>query len=125
TITGPLAVSANFATGSNWYSGAWTRRKPITIDHTKVSGSSSLSGFPVLISYTDTNLKTAAKADGTDILFTAGDGVTKLNHELELYDGGTGQIAAWVNVPSVSPSADTVIYMYYANASASDQSNKN
>jgi hypothetical protein len=44
---------------------------------------------------TDANLKTVTngggvgKSDETDILFTAFDGVTKLNHEMELYNGST------------------------------------
>src|SRR6478752_7540342 len=68
----------------SWYNNAWTNRKPVTIDHTKVSGSSNLVNFPMLLSVTDANLKTVAnggsvgKSDGTDILFTSADGVTKL-----------------------------------------------
>src|SRR6266852_2185273 len=81
-----------------WYNSAWTNRKPITIDHTKVSGGSDLTNFPMLFSVTDANLKTVAnggsvgKADGTDILFTASDGVTKLSHEIETYSAATGQL---------------------------------
>ena len=77
--------------GPSWYNASWTYRKPVTIDHTKVSGSSSLADFPVLVSVTDANLKTTGngggvgKSDGTDLLFTSSDGVTKLNHELESY----------------------------------------
>jgi len=41
------------------------------------------------------------KADGTDILFAASDGVTKLNHQIELYNGATGQLIAWVNLPAL------------------------
>jgi hypothetical protein len=68
-------------------------------------------------------LKTTAKADGSDIVFTAGDMVTKLNHELEQYNSGTGQVVAWVNVPAVSPVTDTVLYVYYGNPSAANQQN--
>jgi len=79
---------------------------------------------------TDANLKTVGnggsvgKADGTDILFTASDGATKLAHEIESYNAVTGQLIAWVSVPVVSPAADTVIYAYYGNASAADQQNR-
>jgi hypothetical protein len=124
TMSGPLSVTANFAVVSSgtWY-GVWANRKAITIDHTKVSGASALAQFPMLVSITDANLQTAAKADGSDIVFTAGDGVTKVSHEIESYNGATGQLTAWVNVPSVSPSADTVIYLYYGNPSAANQQN--
>ena len=102
----------------------------MTLSHTNVSGSTALTNFPVLFSVTDPNLKTVAnggsvgKVDGSDILFTAADGLSKLNHEIESYNGATGQVAAWVQVPSLSPSADTVLYVYYGNASASDQQSK-
>jgi Concanavalin A-like lectin/glucanases superfamily/Domain of unknown function (DUF2341) len=116
--------------GPSWYNPSWTNRKTITIDHTKVAGASSLTDFPVLFSVTDANLKSVAnggsvgKADGTDILFTDSSGTLKINHELESYNPATGQVIAWVQVPSLSPIADTVIYIYYGNAAAADQQNK-
>ncbi|MBZ5607240.1 MAG: DUF2341 domain-containing protein [Acidobacteriia bacterium] len=115
---------------TSWYNPSWTGRKALSIDHTKVSGSSNLTNFPVLISVTDANLMSVAnggnvgKNDGTDILFTAADGITKFNHELESYSPTTGQVIAWVQVPSLSPATNTVLYMYYGNASAADQQNK-
>ena len=79
-----VATAAYTITGSSWYNTAWNNRKALRIDHTKVSGSSNLANFPVLVSVTDANLKTVAnggnvgKQDGSDILFTASDGATKL-----------------------------------------------
>ena len=106
----------------SWYGVAgWTYRKSITIDHTKVSA--DLASFPVLVSITDSNLASHARADGYDILFTDSGGSTKLNHEIELYTSATGKLVAWVNVPNVSSSVNTVLYMYYGNASASNQQN--
>ncbi len=116
--------------GSAWYNTSWTNRKSVTVDHTKVSGSSALTSYPMLFSVTDANLKTTVnggnvgKSDGTDILFTASDGTTKLDHELEYYNATTGQVIAWVRIPSLSPTADTTLFVYYGNASASDQQNK-
>ena len=57
-----------------------------------------------------------ASSSGADILFTSGDGLTKLNHEIEFYASTTGQLIAWVNVPTVSPTYGATIYMYYGNA---------
>ena len=114
----------------SWYNTSWTHRKTITVDHTKVSGSTNLTNFPMLFSVLDANLKTTGnggyvgKADGTDLVFTAADGTTKLDYELESYSGSIGQVNAWVRLPAVSPTVDTVIYVYYGNASAADQQNK-
>jgi hypothetical protein len=96
-------------------------RKAITIDHTKVT--STLTNFPVLVSFTDAAVAAKAQSGGNDILFTAADSVTKLNHQIESYTSGTGTLLAWVDVPSVSSTVDTVIYLYYGNAAATNQQN--
>ncbi|MDD1670894.1 MAG: DUF2341 domain-containing protein, partial [Methanomicrobiales archaeon] len=99
---------------------SWGYRKKITIDKTKVSGTNPLSDFPVLVNLT---LETPAhaQANGEDFVFTASDGTSKLSHEIESYSGGTGVLTAWVKVPSVSPSANTDLYLYYGNPSTSSQ----
>ncbi len=103
-----------------WYNYSWTCRKPITIDYTKVTGAQT--EFPVLISLTsDAGLASGAQTDADDILFTYGG--TKLSHEIEKYTSGTGELVAWVRVPYLSNTANTVIYMYYCNSSATNQQN--
>lgn len=110
--------------GSNWYSSAWSYRKPITINATQVSGSSNLTNFPVLISLSsDSNLASSAQAGGNDILFTDSSGINKLPHEIESYNSSTGQLVAWVQVPTLSPTSNTVLYMYYGNSSVGSQQN--
>jgi hypothetical protein len=118
-MNAPVSVTATFSSsGPAWYStgSTWNYRKPITILHGQVSGSSSLAYFPVLVSITDSNLAASAQSSGNDILFTASDGLTKLSHEIEKYTSSTGQLIAWVNIASLSPTADTVIYMYYGSS---------
>jgi len=106
-----------------WYCG-WNYRKNITIDKSKVP--SDQTNFPVLISLgSDADLAARARSDGYDILFTASDGTTKLKHEIESYTSGSGALVAWVKIPSVSSSANTTILMYYGNAAAADQQDKN
>lgn len=118
-----------WATDPAWYNAAWTNRDLIVIDHTKVSGSSNLTNFPMVFSVTEASLRTVAnggsagQSNGNDILFTGSDGITKLNHEIETYNGATGRLIAWVQIPSLSPAADTVLYIYYGNASAANQQN--
>lgn len=120
-------------TEAAWYTsgGTWLYRKQITIDHTKVGVGTTtpLTNFPMLFSVTDSDLKftgsggKVASSTGYDILFTSADGTTKLNHEIENYASTTGQTFAWVQIPSLSTIADTIIYIYYGNVSATDQRN--
>lgn len=64
--------------------------------------------------------------NGFDIQFTAADGSTLLEHQIERYDPLTGEYQAWVKIPSLSTSANTVIRMYYSNAAiVSDPSTDN
>ena len=106
--------------------------RKLTIDHTKVEGSTALDNFPVLIQIEDDcNLRTTENdgsvesSNGYDIIFIDSDGVTQLDHELEKYDGDDGELTAWVKIPSLSPTTDTDIYMYYGNSdyAACDPSN--
>ena len=108
---------------ANWYNSNWLYRQVITIDHTKVSGNST--NFPVLIKLpSNADLAAHAQANGNDILFTDSSGQTQIPHEIETYTSATGAIVAWVNVPSVTSTADTTIYIYYGNPSAANQQNK-
>jgi len=102
-----------------WYDTNWQLRKEITINSAQVA--STLTDFPVLISMTDTDLGSLAQVDGDDILFTAGDGVTQLSHEIESWNDTPDKLVAWVNTPSLSAVTDTKIYMYYGNAAAANQ----
>jgi hypothetical protein len=47
---------------------------------------------------------------------------TQLDHEVESFDSATGELVAWVRLPSISASG-TVIYMYYGDLSASARAN--
>ena len=47
----------------------------------------------------------------------------KIYHEIESFDSASGKIVAWVNVPLLSSSIDTVLYMYYGNPSCVNQEN--
>jgi hypothetical protein len=106
-----------------WYNYSWNCRKPININYLKVP--SILSNFPVLINLsTDANLASDALDNGSDILFVLSDNSTKLNHEIELFNGTTGQLSCWVNVTSLSNTSNTLIWMYYNNPSALNQQNK-
>ncbi|MHC4902274.1 MAG: DUF2341 domain-containing protein [Planctomycetota bacterium] len=119
-ITGAAVTGS--AHGQSWYDAAWSSRKEITVDNTKVMA--TLTDFPLLVSLSaDDELKAGARSDGFDILFTDDDGTTKLDHEIEEWDDSNGDLVAWVRIPSLPDTVDKVIYLYYGNSSASDQQN--
>ncbi|MBL7931006.1 MAG: DUF2341 domain-containing protein, partial [Bacteroidia bacterium] len=102
---------------------SYNYRKRITFDPTRVVGPIDLTNFPALISISsDNDLRTTSNsghvtsASGFDIVFTAADGVTLLDFQLEKYTASNGQYSAWVKIPSLSTSISTIIYMYYGNS---------
>jgi hypothetical protein len=107
----------------------YEHRKLLTLNSSEISGSTAHTNFPVLIELTENDLRTTSNGGGVrnpsgfDIIFTAADGSTLLDHELQNYTGSTGNVLAWVRVPSLSPSSDTDIYLYFGNSDVySDQS---
>ncbi len=113
---------------------AATYYRTVTIDHTKVGtvNNTDQSNFPVLFSGTYSYLATTAhggmvtNANGYDITFTSDQaGNSLLPFERESWNATTGASVFWVQVPTVSHSTDTVIYLHYGNSSiTTDQSNK-
>ncbi|MEM4258130.1 MAG: DUF2341 domain-containing protein [Candidatus Thermoplasmatota archaeon] len=99
----------------------WTFRKKITLNHSLIS--STLSNFPILVyNSSDNDLKMYARSDGSDILFVptsenwaSGTWRNKLDHEIEKFNPTTGELVAWVKIPTLSATTDTEIYMYYNN----------
>ena len=80
--------------------------------------------FPFLFESTDPLLANTANGghvtnpNGDDIVFsTDPSGLTKLNHEIEEYNPSTGTLIAWVSIPVLSHSTNTVLYMFYGNSS--------
>ena len=112
---------------AEWWDEMWKHRKKITIDADQIPGSSNLTDYPVMIQIADdTDISDAAQSDGDDIVFTDLNGA-KLDHEIEDYaeDGSGADLTAWVRIPSLSPTIDTEIYMYYGNPTAANQENVN
>jgi len=103
---------------ASWYNDSWLYRKTLTIDPAQVAG--DLTDFPVLVSFTDSDVATSAQEDADDIIFIDSSGA-KLAHEIESYASSTGTLVAWVKVPSLSSTNQTQIYMYYGNAGVGSQ----
>ncbi|MFW9965410.1 MAG: DUF2341 domain-containing protein, partial [Candidatus Sifarchaeia archaeon] len=93
-------------------------KKDFTIDYTKVAA--TLSNFPVLVDIYDADLKTDVQADGADIAFRLGN--QALEFEIESFDQSFNtthaHLVAWVKVPTLSSTANTVISMVYGDANA-------
>jgi gliding motility-associated-like protein len=108
-------ISFGQLTGYSFY-------KVITIQNGQVAGAVSHIDFPVLINHIDADIRSTGNGGGVenvngyDIRFTASDGITLLDHQLEDYDPATGSITSWVRIPSLSTSANTIVIMYYGNS---------
>jgi hypothetical protein len=110
------------AAATGWYSTSWNYRKSITINASQVNGTQT--NFPVMVRLaSDSDLAADAQDDGDDILFTNTSG-TKLDHEIELFNGSTGELVAWVRMPTLVNTSDTTLYMYYGNSSVGSQQNR-
>jgi hypothetical protein len=128
TVRRSVRIS-NFTTFLSYFA----YRRPITVQANQVTGG-PLINFPMLVSVTNANLATVANGghiasynagtnDPQDLVFeglddttcggVAGSSPCKLSHEIESYNPATGQLIAWVKVPSITNG--TVIYMYYGN----------
>jgi len=113
---GTYSGTTTFVAKKNWADYDYSHRKSIVIDHNQVDG--DLTDFPVLIDVTDSDL-TNCRGDGYDIKFYDIDGETQLKHEREYWASSTGDLVAWVQIPSMSSSSDNIFYMYYENSSES------
>ncbi|MHC4638572.1 MAG: DUF2341 domain-containing protein, partial [Planctomycetota bacterium] len=101
-----------------WYDTDWPYRRQIVIDDDNIAD--DLTDFPLLVSVIDSNIANHAQPDGDDIMFVDNSGV-KLAHETERYENTSGELVAWVKVPFISSTSDTIIWVYYGNPSASNQ----
>ena len=117
-LLGFLSPAQSYAAQA-WCDTDWSNRKAITISNTNVD--SDLVDFPLLLNITDSNLSSTANSDALDIFFTEETTCDKLKWEKVSYTSGTGALQAWVKVPTVTAAANTILYMYYGNSSAADQ----
>jgi hypothetical protein len=117
-----VALFFGFSEIANAQLGSFAERKKFNIESDSISGASDLINFPVLVNVTLPS-GDGENANGFDIAFTAGDGTTQLDHDLESYDSGTGELVAWVRFPSLSATTDTQFFIYYGDSGiTTDQS---
>lgn len=105
-----------------WLDPSWEQRIELTIDHDDVDA--DLVNFPALI-YLSTSSgitsadvsavfdELAADANRKKIAITTDDEVSQCYVEIELWDDANEQAWLWVNVPDISSTVDTTLYLYY------------
>jgi hypothetical protein len=121
SATVPLVLEPSLPSSAQCWSG-YSYQRSIVIDHTQVPHTDQVN-FPFLFNTTDPAFRTTANgghvtsAAGYDLAFsTDPDGRTMLDAEIEAYNPATGQLVAWVRIPDLSHTADTVLYVFYGNA---------
>jgi gliding motility-associated-like protein len=120
----------NIQAYAGWVPG-YTYKSKLVIAGSQICGAANHTNFPVLIQLSGNFLKPSptgliSNSNGYDIIFTSSDGTTILNHEIDNYSSSAGSYSAWVQIPTLTPGADTDIYMYYGNSSVStNPSNQN
>ena len=107
-----------------WYNASYQYRRKITLEADQIA--TTTDAFPMLVNDTLADMKTTTHSgnvgndNGYDIVFTDNNGTTLLNFEREYYASTTGEIVYWIKT-DISSTTDKTIYMYYGNASATDQ----
>jgi len=120
TVSGTPSNAVWFTVSGTSVTG-YRYRNSITIAHTKVPNTDQVN-FPVLISGTYSYLATTGNggyvtsSNGYDIAFASDPaGLNALPFEQESYNPATGAVIYWVQVPTLSHTSDTVIYMFSDN----------
>ncbi len=99
-------------------------RKKLSISKDYIG--SSLTDFPVFLEFYDTDLRDPSHTQsiGYDIRFGDREG-NQLVHEIETFDQSYNSthahLEAWVRIPFLSDSSDTIFYLYYDNDIVTDQ----
>lgn len=105
---------------AQWYPG-YLSRIPLIINHSAIT--ENLSDFPVYINLGDlgSGFFTDVASDGSDILITSSDGLTKLPRELVSIDATAKTGELYFKAPLLSSVTDNIFYLYYGgNAQNND-----
>jgi hypothetical protein len=111
-----------------WMPG-YNYRKKITINKVKVQGAVNMIDFPVLISFTSTDLifvpglcigNKVSSTQGADIAFASAlSPSVPINFQLDSYDSKTGKLICWVKISRLTASgnaaATSEVYLYYGS----------
>ncbi len=114
-----LFFSLQMVTAQEWYNPAWPYRAPLTIEN---SLTGPLTDFQVQVNLNASGPWSSAASDGSDLRFTASDGVTELPYWIETWVYGD-TACIWVKVPAIAASngdpmnPEATVFMYYGASS--------
>ena len=94
----------------------WLSKHKLSIDSTKVSGSSNLTNFPVLLTEDNFLADAFSNSDdgGGDIRFSSDlEGATQLACEIVTWNTSTSKAEVYVKIPTLKYNEDTEIYVWY------------
>ncbi len=116
-VAGLLLSAAAHA--GDWWDGAWTMRKKVTVDTTAAGGNVAepIGASTVLVRLFGDGYP-LAKEDLSDLRFVAEDGKTLLTHHVEKIDALMGEAYVWVKLPDVKQNAKTTFWMYFGSNDA-------
>jgi hypothetical protein len=127
TATGCTTVSTQIVTVTKTIaSGNYAFNQPITLSTNLMGISTTLTNFPVLVYIKEDALKTGVNcanniqfptggANGYDFAFTTSAGTDELFYQVESFTPATGELLAWVQVPSITNAA-TSLKFYFGSA---------
>jgi hypothetical protein len=103
-----------------WYNASWSYRVSVTVDKDKVPATQSNFAVYVDLSDMPAGFFTNVKSDGGDIRVTLSNGTTEVARQVVTITVGSSIGELHFNSSSLSSSVDTVYYIYYGNAAASE-----
>lgn len=113
-----LLPTSRSALAANWLNPDWSRRVQLTARPELIGGPASQSDVTLALTLDAGHLSEVfdhARTDGADLVFTAGDGTTVIDHEIVSFDGSGRTAEVWFEAPLLS-ATENVFYMYYGNA---------
>jgi hypothetical protein len=100
---------------TDWWDASWTRRRPITIDTSKLTG--PVTNFPLLVQLAP-DLIDLGGSHSDELRFLTADNTTVLPYELDTVDDAATS-SIWVRLPALmNTGAAPTLWLYYANTGA-------
>ncbi len=110
-------IASTNAMAAAWLNGDWIRRIEFSADPDSIEGSGNFVDFTLLLELDATSFApvfSTADSSGSDLVVTAADGTTVLDHEIVSYDPVLQTAEIWFKASSFSD-AENIFYLYYDN----------
>lgn len=106
---------ASAAPAEDWWNKEWTARKSLTVDtgKTGVEIAEPAGTTLVLLRLHQGNFNfAAARENGADLRFVAGDGKTLFDHQVEKWDALMNEAFVWVKIPDIKSGSQSKFWLY-------------